>query len=96
MSEKASLRQNFYNGLAKCSRRKLCYVFFTQIEPITLIWVSLERSPPLAERDVNFVQRCYVRSGTKANIHHWQLWVARKLVYIYAWYHYSCICILHN
>ena len=51
---------NFYHGAARCSDRKFCCEFFSQlfsifvhisgsIRPITLIWALLQRSFPLAE-----------------------------------------------
>ena len=59
---------NFYHEVAKCSCKKYCFEFFTQISELfvhipgsmelvtgTLIWVSLEVSFPTAELSIDVV-----------------------------------------
>ena len=85
---------NFYHRVAKCCCRKFCSAFFTQISEhfgaYLLHWanhsdLSITRNIFPSCRTWVYMMRILikgddVRSGTKANAHHSQLWLAQKSV----------------
>ena len=92
LASSLKISENFYHGVAKCSRRKFCSTFFTQISEhyraylalhlITLIWVSLERTAPTAKLKYGWCHRLVkgddIRSGTNTNACHGRLQAAWK------------------